>query len=61
MRIPGALVRGVGQLLSSSNSGTSALWKDTFWKTQHAIKCFMADKQLISIRAVSTEPYPLAG
>jgi hypothetical protein len=46
-------------LLATPSNGTSSLWRDTFLKTQHAIKAFVAGKPLSIIKNVTSEAYPL--
>lgn len=46
-------------LSSTANLASSALWVDTFRRTQRTIQAFMADKQLLTIRKQDKEIYPL--
>lgn len=46
-------------LSASANLASSALWVDTFYRTQHAIRKFMDGKQMLQITAVKIEAYPL--
>lgn len=46
-------------LSSNANVATSALWYDTFKRVQRTIQAFVADKQLLTIRAQDKEIYSL--
>lgn len=46
-------------LRGGSSLTTSANWRDTFLKTQNAIKYFMRGRKLTVIKAVNVEAYPL--
>lgn len=47
-------------LSSAADLNSSALWRDTFLKTQNAIYYFMASRPLTVIRTITEERYPLA-
>jgi hypothetical protein len=42
-------------------ASTTALWKDTFLKVQNCVNYFMRGKQLIVVKTIGEEVYPLLG
>lgn len=46
-------------LASAADLNSSALWRDTFLKTQNAIHYFLAGRSLTVIRTIAEERYPL--
>jgi hypothetical protein len=47
-------------MLKGSTTSSSALWRDTFLKSQNAIHYFMRGKRLTAVKKIETESYPLA-
>jgi hypothetical protein len=47
-------------LAKGSVASSSALWRDTFLKSQNAIFYFMRDRKLTAIKSVAEDQYPLA-
>lgn len=44
---------------SVANLASSSMWRDTMLRVQHAIKCFIAGRQLLHCSPVKYEAYPL--
>lgn len=55
----GAAVALRNYLLASTGFGRPDVWRDAFYKTQHAIHHFMRRRKLTFIRTVAAEAYPL--
>lgn len=47
-------------IMSVANLSGTALWVDTFYRTQHAIKKFLAGNQMLHLSQVKSDCYPLS-